>query len=186
MFSTRTAQIEDVTKISNVLALSWKTVYRGIVNDDYLNTLKDSHWVDFLNTRLNGDDVFSLVLLENEEIIGTSVLGKSEKENEIHLISLYLLPEKIGQGLGHIFYNEIEKEIKTRRYPKCVLDVFENNIRAIDFYKAHGFVDTYKRATTTLGKQDYPYIIMEKHFDQNILETDVSGHERLYPLSKCS
>jgi hypothetical protein len=65
MISTRIAQIEDATKISNVLALSWKTAYRDIVNDDYLNTLKDSHWVDFLKTKLNGNDVISLVLLHN-------------------------------------------------------------------------------------------------------------------------
>jgi len=63
MISTRTAQTEDVAKISNVLASCWKTAYRGIVNDDYLDALKDDHWVDFLSAGLNGDDVFSLVLL---------------------------------------------------------------------------------------------------------------------------
>jgi ribosomal protein S18 acetylase RimI-like enzyme len=105
-----------------------------------------------------------MVLLENSEIVGASILSKSENENEIHMRSLYLLPEKIGQGLGHTFYCEIENEMKNRGFTKCVLDVLENNFRAIRFYKTHGFVDTQIRATTQLGKQDYPYIVMEKDF----------------------
>jgi len=162
MISTRIAQVKDADSISRVLAASWKSAYRGIVGDDYLNALKENHWVDFLTSELNGDKIFSMVLLENQTIIGASVLGKSENENEIHLISLYLLPEKIGQGLGHTFYNEIEKEIRARGFSKCVLDVLASNTRAIRFYEANGFLDTHRNATVQLGGQDYSYMVFEK------------------------
>ena len=166
MVSTRIAKIEDANNISIVLATSWKSAYRGIVGDDYLDPLKDSHWVDFLNNGLSGDAVFSMVLLEDQQIIGASILGTSENKGEIHLISLYLLPEKIGQGFGHIFYSDIEKEIRARGFSKCVLDVLKNNIRAIKFYEAHGFVDAHRNATTKLGERDYPYMVFEKGFGE--------------------
>ena len=91
-----------------------------------------------------------------------SVLGKSEKENEVHKISLYLLPEKIGKGFGHIFYTEIETEIMKKGATKCTIDVLKNNKRAIEFYKAHGCADMLIEAKTTLGNQDYLYKVFEK------------------------
>ncbi|MCL2008940.1 MAG: GNAT family N-acetyltransferase [Synergistaceae bacterium] len=162
MISVRLAHTEDIEKISYVLAASWKTAYRGIVDDDYLDSLSNDHWVDFLATALNGDSVFAMVLQEKQEIVGASILGKSEQENETHMISLYLLPEKIGKGLGHIFYSEIEKEIQNKGFTKCTIDVLKDNERAIKFYKMHGFVDMFVEAKTTLGSQDYPYMVFEK------------------------
>jgi len=162
LISVRMAQAEDINRISLVLATSWKAAYRGIVDDDYLDSLKDDHWVDFLTARLSGSAIFSMVLQEKQEIVGASILGKSEKENDVHMISLYLLPDKIGQGFGHAFYSEIEKEMRSKDFSKCLIDVLENNERAIKFYKAHGFTDTRMEAKTTLGKRDYPYKIFEK------------------------
>ena len=160
--SVRMAQAQDIDRISLVLATSWKAAYRGIVDNDYLDSLKYDHWVAFLTSALNGDTISSMVLLENQEIIGTSILGKSETENEVHMISLYLLPEKIGQGYGHTFYSEIEKELRSKGIAKCVIDVLENNERAIKFYKAHGFADVQVEAETTLGNQNYPYKVFKK------------------------
>ena len=162
MISVRTAQIQDIAGISHLLATSWKTAYRGIVDDDYLDSLGYDHWVDYLTSALSGDTVFSMVLSENQEIVGASVLGKSETENEVHLISLYLLPEKIGLGYGHKFYGEIEKEIRNKGFKKCALDVLEKNKRAVKFYKAHGFTDTRVEAVTVLGNRNYPYKVFEK------------------------
>ena len=62
---------------------------------------------------------------------GASILGESETDNEIHMISFYLLPENIGQGFGQTFYGEIEKEMRKKGFATCVIDVLENNKMAI-------------------------------------------------------
>jgi ribosomal protein S18 acetylase RimI-like enzyme len=162
MVSIRIAAIEDIEQISRVLAASWKTAYRGIVNDDYLDSLADNHWVDFLTVGLNGGSVFAMVLQNGQEIIGASILSKSKKKGEVHLISLYLVPDKIGQGLGCIFYHEIEKEMVKRGFAKCVLDVLENNQRAIRFYKSHDYIGTDTETPVTLGEQSYVCKVFEK------------------------
>lgn len=162
MISTRLAQLEDVSQISLVLAESWKSAYRGIVDNDYLDSLKTTHWGEFLTNGLSGDAVFSMVLLENQSIIGATILSKSEKQGEVHMVSLYLLPDKIGKGYGHKFYCEIENEMKSRGYARCVLDVLRNNKRAIRFYKAHGFIDSGVEKSTVLSNQEYPYGVFTK------------------------
>jgi len=162
MINARIAKTEDIEKISHLLATSWKTAYRGIVDDDYLDSLSYDHWVNFLTTALNGEAIFAMALYENQEIVGASILGKSEKENEVHMISLYLLPDKIGKGYGHIFYSEIENEIRNRGFTKCVLDVLENNKRAIRFYESHVFTEASVGTTATLGEQIYKCKVFQK------------------------
>ncbi len=162
MVSIRTAGFEDIAAISSVLAASWKTAYRGIVNDDYLDLLTDGHWIDFLNTGMNNSSVFAMVI-EEQNIIGAAVLSKAEKEKEINLKAFYLLPDKIGQGFGHAFFNGIEAGLKAQGFSKCVLDVLENNKRAIRFYEAHGFISTDSEMVTTLGSHDYVCKIYEKN-----------------------
>jgi ribosomal protein S18 acetylase RimI-like enzyme len=158
----RTSGIEDIDNISKVLAASWKTAYRGIVNDDYLDSLTDNHWIELLNTGMNNDGVFAMVI-EDQDIIGAAILGKTEKEHEINLISFYLHPDKIGQGFGHVFYNGIEAELKAKGFSECVLDVLEYNKRAIRFYESHGFAITNSEVLTTLGNHEYVCKVYRKH-----------------------
>ena len=64
MINARIAKTEDIEKISHLLATSWKTAYRGIVDDDYLDSLSYDHWVNFLTTALNGEAIFAMALYE--------------------------------------------------------------------------------------------------------------------------
>ena len=162
MIHIRTAGFEDISTISKVLSASWKKAYRGIVNDDYLDLLTDGHWIDFLNTGMNNNSVFAMVI-EEQDIIGAAVLSKAEKKNEVNLKAFYLLPDKIGQGIGHVFFNGIEAELKAQGFSECVLDVLENNKRAIRFYEAHGFIDTNSEVIATLGNHEYVCKVYKKN-----------------------
>ena len=104
--------------------------------------------------------VFSMVLEQDEDIIGSAILIKEEEQ--AHLLSFYLAPEIIGHGYGHIFYNGVEAELKRRGFVKCVLDVLLDNDRAIRFYEAHGFRDTNKRIIANLGDCEYTCKLYEK------------------------
>ena len=160
MLMTRHAGLEDVAAMSHVLASSWKSAYRGIIDDEFLDALKDSHWIDVLTTSIQTQTIYTMVLEEDEHVIGAAVL--SPEQMDIHLVSFYLLPEKIGQGFGHRFYNDIETEFKHKGFTKCILDVLHDNTRAIRFYEAHGFSDTTKRIYPQLGEYEYTCNVYEK------------------------
>lgn len=164
MTRIRSACADDIEEISCVLAKSWKTAYRGIVDDAYLDTLPLDHWVDFLASGLSKGSIIVSVMDNGHQIVGAAIISKTGNAGECCLISFYLLPDKIGQGLGHTFYNEIEAELINCGYSSCVLDVLENNTRAIRFYKAHGFHETGKEQPAILGDKQYTCKVLEKRF----------------------
>ncbi len=161
MISVRIAGTSDAAEISRMIAASWKTAYRGLVEDDYLDQLPYDHWECFLTRGLKEDSIFAMVLRQGEDI-GAAILGASENIGEVHLISLYLMPCFIGRGFGSAFYRDIEQEIIRRGYSKCVLDVLAGNERAQRFYTAHGFALTGKETTAMLGGKSYTCLVMEK------------------------
>jgi len=179
MTQVRIGTIEDVESISNVLASSWKTAYRGIVHDEYLDALKHDHWVEFVTKGLIDGSIIMMIIEEDQEIIGVSVLGETGKKREINLISFYLTPEKIGQGFGHIFYTAIETELKNRGYQDCVIDVLENNTRASRFYEAHGYIDTGKEVTAVLEEQQYICKVMKKTLVDTLPNSSIIETSRL-------
>ena len=92
----------------------------------------------------------------NQEIIGTAVLCKTEHEGEANLISFYLLPDRIGQGFGHMFYNAIEADLKNRGFQNCVIDVLKNNKRAIHFYEAYFLHQSLCSKNSLLRSRSFP------------------------------
>ena len=160
MIQVRGGTLEDVNIISYVLASSWKVAYRGIVHDEYLDLLKDNHWVDYLNYGMKNQAIFTMVLEKEGKLIGAAILNTEAKE--AYLISFYLLPEEIGHGYGQLFYSGIEKELVCRGFRKCTLDVLQDNYRAIRFYEKHGFFDTNKKIHTKLGECGYTCKVYEK------------------------
>ena len=162
MANIRKATIDDVDEISFVLMTSWKAECRGIVNDAYLDALKDDHWVGYLFAGINNNSIFTFVLEDEKRITGVAVLSKGEDECEAHLISFYLLPEKIGQGYGHMLYSYVEKDLINKVAITCKLDVLAGNSRAITFYEDHGFVNTFETLRATLGEEEYSCLIYEK------------------------
>jgi len=169
MVNIRNARLEDAGQISSVLAASWKTAYRAIIDDHYLDLLKNDHWVAFLNTGLSSGSIFSMVMEKDQDMIGAAILSKTEKDHEACLISLYLLPDRIGQGFGNDFYIGIENELIKRGFANCILDVLENNKRAIDFYEAHGFIDTNTEVKTVLGERNYTCKVLKKCLKEDVI-----------------
>lgn len=155
------ACVADAETMSCVIAASWKAAYRGIIKDDYLDALPNHHWVDFLTTGLGNNSLFAFVLRHGQDIVGVAILCEAKKKEAV-MLSFYLLAEHIGKGLGHFFWLEIENEVRHMGFSKCVLDVLEENERAIRFYQAHGFVDTHRKVTADFGQSEYVCKVYEK------------------------
>ena len=167
MITTAMIGLEDVGTVSCVLAQSWKTAYRGLIDDDYLDTLPDSHWVDYLTSLFNEDGCFRdgnfcMAIWRDQSLSGAAVVLNTDKADGAYIISFYMLPECIRQGYGRQLYLAVEAEIVARGCTKCSLDVLTSNSAARAFYKALSFEDTGDISPVALGGNTYTVTIMEK------------------------
>lgn len=130
--------VDDRMAISKVYEESWKYAYKGIVPQDYLDSIPEGGWA----TGLGDPKRKTLVYTDKGRIIGTSSFCESRFDKfsgQGEIISIYLLPEYMGKGYGKNLLEEVVEELKRLGYQNIFLWVLEDNIRARRFYEKQGF-----------------------------------------------
>lgn len=141
---------DDRGAISRVYEESWKFAYRGIIPEDYLESIPKGRWADSVDR----EGRHSLILLDQGKIVGTSCIGRSrlaELSDWGEIISLYLLPEYIGKGLGYALLQAAFSELVRLGFSSVYLWVLEENKRARHFYEKVGFVESGKILDDVIG-----------------------------------
>jgi len=147
---------DDFDAISRIYALSWKTAYKDIVPQQYLDELSENRWSDILRNSPN--DAF--VIMENGVYIGTSSIcaARDEKMNGWgEIISIYLLPEYFGKGYGKPLFDNSVNALLNMGFDKIYVWVFEQNMRARRFYEKNGFT-LFDKKTINVGGADLPEV----------------------------
>lgn len=132
----------ELAEASRQLTASYCAAYRGLMDEAYLISLQEDHWVEILQASMERGDI-CLVAEDSVAIVGAAVCGRSEEcgdQDCAELYAIYLLPEYTGHGAGHRLYSEIEARMRAQGFQSCVLEVLSSNTRAIRFYVSHGFV----------------------------------------------
>jgi ribosomal protein S18 acetylase RimI-like enzyme len=91
----------DAHAIASVHVKSWQTTYRGIISDDYLDSLDISERTKRWGKNLSDPDQKVFVALEWENIVGFATCEKSEELEwyDSTLSSIYLLAEYQWKGI---------------------------------------------------------------------------------------
>lgn len=129
---------DNPLEISNIYESSWKYAYKGIIPQDYLDSIPTGRWADAIRK----DGMNNLVLLENGMFIGTASFCKSrwkEYSDYGEIVSIYFLPDYIGKGYGKLLLNKCIEQLKQCGFCKVLLWVLEDNHRARNFYEKNGF-----------------------------------------------
>lgn len=118
-------------EISNVYEQSWKFAYKGIILQNYLDSIPSGQWCG----ALDNSDRYNLVMLDRDKIIGTSSYCKSrfeDYENWGEIISIYFLPEYMGKGYGKCLLEQAVEELKAMSFKKlffgCLRSITEQGI----------------------------------------------------------
>ena len=138
----RAATVEDVVAMSRIHACSWKSAYRGIVPQEYLDELREDFWVPCFETGLKAGLLRAQILLEEGCAVGCASYGKARDSSLPEwgeVLSLYLLPESCGRGYGHKLLDGVLLDLKGSGYPSVYLWVLEQNSRARRFYERNGW-----------------------------------------------
>lgn len=141
---------DDRNAVSRIYEESWRYAYRGILPQDYLDAIPGGRWAKNLDI----PGWHTMVLVENGEYIGTSSFSRSRSPrfpDDGEVISIYLLPEHIGQGLGRLLMDAVLEELRKQGFSKAFLWVLEENGRARRFYERYGFTCTGERTEGVIG-----------------------------------
>lgn len=137
----RKANSQDAQGIGKVHVDSWKTTYKGILPDDFLNNLSYEQRTELWKKNISDATNYVLVA-ENEqnEIIGFAT-GGTRKTNSVpnatDLTSIYLLEEYQGIGIGKQLLKEIFAYFKLKGYEKVFVEVLAEN-KTRNFYEYYG------------------------------------------------
>lgn len=144
---------DDKMAISKIYEESWKSAYKGIIPQDYLDSIPEGHWA----TGLENPNWNTLVCIEAGKIVGTSSFCESRFEQYDgwgEIISIYLLPEYMGRGFGKALLELAIAELKKLGYYDIFLWVLEQNWKARHFYENAGFSMTDDFLDDNIGGKD--------------------------------
>jgi ribosomal protein S18 acetylase RimI-like enzyme len=137
----RKASIEDFERIASLHALSWRSAYRGILSDEYLdNDLEEErkdHWRNKL-ARLMGKE-FVILAEDQTGLLGfAAVLDKPENGYEAFIDNLHVRPELKGRGIGKKLMRAVAMQLSSSGRNSVYLWVLKGNDAAEAFYKSRG------------------------------------------------
>lgn len=132
---------DDYEAVGSVYVKSWQTAYRGIVPQRYLDKLTHDRW----GTVLRAEPSASLGMFLDGQVIGTSSVSADrdgEREGYGEIVSIYLLPQYVGQGHGRALMQATLAKLGQEGYTDVCLWALTQNVRARGFYEHMGFART--------------------------------------------
>jgi ribosomal protein S18 acetylase RimI-like enzyme len=137
----RDALITDSENIGLLHARSWRTAYRGILSDEYLDndleTERKQYWHSKLLTLTSKD--FVLVAEDNNNLLGfAAVLDEPEAGYDALIDNLHVQPDIKGQGIGGKLMKAIAERLHASARKSAYLWVLNGNTSAAEFYKSKG------------------------------------------------
>jgi ribosomal protein S18 acetylase RimI-like enzyme len=162
MFFVRTASERDLAKVSALLAETWHATYDALYGVDKLDALT-AEWysVAALKAIVERRDI-EFVVADNGSALagmGYAAMDKERPKTAI-LHQLYVLPAHQGQGIGRDMFAELETCFPDAAVMR--LEVESDNLKAIGFFEAHGFVKVGETANCGEGRSGIPASIYEK------------------------
>jgi GNAT superfamily N-acetyltransferase len=145
MVEIRPAGPADVSTIAAINVRGWQAAFRGIIPDDFLDQMdaqKRKSFVDEVISR--GAPYHVVVAVDEDTVIGYVMLGPPISEDlnasQFHeLYSVYIEPDRIGTGLGHLLMNHVLEYLRDGDWGHAVLWTLQDAERASRFYERTGW-----------------------------------------------
>lgn len=139
--------------LSHIYEESWRYAYKGIIPQAYLDSIPTGRWAaNFDQAEMN-----TIVMIQNDIFIGTTSFCKSrfpEFKEFGEIVSLYLLPEYMGNGYGKYLLKAAVEGLIRLGYRNIFLWVLVENYRARSFYEKAGFKPTNHYLNDSIGGRD--------------------------------
>ncbi|MGE7918985.1 N-acetyltransferase family protein [Viridibacillus sp. NPDC093762] len=146
----RLATTEDIAGIAKVHVDSWRTTYKGIIRQEFLDNLtysnREALWKRNIERGREGDTIL-VAVNEEEQIIGFTCGSKTQEGEyptyDADLTAIYVFEHEQGKGIGKAMLKQLFVEFKKLNYSSSIVKVLEDN-SSCRFYEAMGakFIDS--------------------------------------------
>lgn len=136
----RPAGVEDTARIAEINVKTWKSAYRGLIDDNFLNNRnitpqRCENWRQIIAA---GQTIF--LAAENDEGIVCGYLWGGKGRSKIlplewEIFAFYVLPEFQGQGFGRALFAAFRQKIGHQPF---YLYALKGNRKAEAFYLRQG------------------------------------------------
>ena len=143
MVEVRAALPDDAMDVAGVHVRSWQAAYRGIFDDEFLDSLRPEDRVTRYS--FGSDDPSSpttIVAEDDGTILGFATTGACRDEDALGLGELYALyvdASAFGLGGGRLLLAEARGRLLGAGFTEAVLWVLADNVRAQLVYERDGW-----------------------------------------------
>ena len=156
----RNVQKADIPAVVRLKIDGWKSAYKDIIDDDFLNGLDDSFNVQV--ARMEGDyNSGGFVVAESEnEVVGfcryafDNHFSPDQDGVDCELLAIYVKPDLKYLGIGTKLFEHVVNEFKKQNKHKMILWCLKDNEPAKKFYAKMGG-EIIRERTIELGDKKY-------------------------------
>ena len=138
----RKAKLKDATTLGHIQVISWRSAFRNIASDDYLDKMvsEENQADDWKEILADAEQVVFVAETENK-LVGYAWAHREDDESiewDSELISMHILPEYKRQGIGRRLFAAVTSQLKEQGCKSVYLWVLEENHPSRKFYEALG------------------------------------------------
>jgi GNAT superfamily N-acetyltransferase len=162
-YTIRLATPEDAERLTQVHVRSWQSSYRGMIAQEFLDTLDATDRFAGWRRTLSAPESFGVhvaVAPGSKELVGFCAVGENRGSPAGYpgeLYAIYLLDEVKGQGLGRALFQEGLLWLREHELFPMALWVLKENTRARRFYERMGG-QLAGQQSITIGGVPYPEV----------------------------
>ena len=131
----RKAEKEDVMQIAEILVEDWQKAYRGIIDDDFLDSMSVNQRYEIEVKRYQK----YVVAVDGNEILGYAWLEAAEDEAaDCEIIALYVRYAKRKNGIGKLLLQHAVKSFQESGKKSMIIWCLKENYESRRFYEKTG------------------------------------------------
>ena len=158
----RLAIPDDARAIAEVHVRSWRAAYRGVVADEFLDSLDVDRRAEMIEGVIRDESKGLLVAEQDGHVAGFSMLAASYDEGWGEVLAIYASPDHWGVGVGYELMAASVEWLQEQGYQRAMLMVLENNPRARTFYERQGWSLGKRIRIENIGGRDLSEVRYEK------------------------
>lgn len=160
IYCIRKAKLNDIESIAIIKVMGWQSAYRGIVDDEYLNSMSISEQIEILKKTYSLENIF--VAEKDNEILGFCRFCIFDNPVnsciDCEIREIYVMPNRKRIGIGSKLFNYTLNYFKHIGKKKLLLGCFKENYEARKFYEKMGGIVKGEEDIEVYGKK-YPLIV---------------------------